>query len=86
MLLAENADERPVLSLVLQRAGLAVTTAHDLERVMKTWLERPADLVALALGGDHLMIAPPYTVTEDQVGGIVGTLRQAIQSIQQTPL
>ena len=36
--------------------------------------------------GDHLMIAPPYTVTEDQVGVIVETLRQAIQSLQQTPL
>jgi DNA-binding response OmpR family regulator len=52
MLLAENADERAVLSLVLQRAGLAVTTVHDLERAMKTWLERPADLLVLALHGD----------------------------------
>lgn len=54
MLLAENPDERAVLSLVLQRAGLPVTTALDLERAMKTWLERPADLVTLALGGDPL--------------------------------
>jgi DNA-binding response OmpR family regulator len=54
MLLAENADEKAVLSLVLQRAGLAVTTAHDLERAMKTWLDRPADLVVLALGDDPL--------------------------------
>ena len=50
MLLADNADERAVLSLVLQRAGLAVTTAHDLERAMKTWLDRPADLIVLARG------------------------------------
>jgi DNA-binding response OmpR family regulator len=48
MLLADNADERAVLSLVLQRAGLAVTTAHDLERAMKTWLDRPADLIVFA--------------------------------------
>ncbi len=54
MLLAENADERAVLSLVLQRAGLAVTMAHDLGRAMKTWPERPADLLVLALGGDPL--------------------------------
>ena len=52
MMLAKNADERAVLSLVLQRAGLAVTTATDLERAMRSWLERPADLVLLALGGD----------------------------------
>jgi DNA-binding response OmpR family regulator len=55
MLLAENADERAILSLSLQRAGLAVTTAHDLERAMKGWLERPVDLVTLALGGDSLV-------------------------------
>jgi DNA-binding response OmpR family regulator len=55
MLLAQNADERAVLSLVLQRAGLAVTTAADLERAMKSWLDRPADLIVLALGGDPLV-------------------------------
>jgi DNA-binding response OmpR family regulator len=54
MLLANNADERAVLSLVLQRAGLAVTSAPDLERAMKTWLDRPTDLVVLALGDDPL--------------------------------
>ncbi len=52
MLLADNADERAVLSVVLQRAGLAVTMSQNLERAMKSWLERPADLVVLALGGD----------------------------------
>lgn len=54
MLLAQNADEKAVLSLVLQRAGLAVTTATGLERAMQSWLERPADLVLLALEGDAL--------------------------------
>jgi DNA-binding response OmpR family regulator len=54
MLIAHNADERAVLSLVLQRAGLAVTSAHDLERAMKSWLDRPADLILLALSGDPL--------------------------------
>ena len=52
MLLADNADERAILSLVLQRAGLAVTTASNLEQAMKTWLERPADLILLALRGE----------------------------------
>jgi DNA-binding response OmpR family regulator len=66
MLLAENADERAVLSLVLQRAGLAVTTAHDLERAMKTWLDRPADLIVLALGDDPLA-AVRHTRTETPV-------------------
>ena len=56
MLLADNADERAVLSLVLQRAGLAVTAARDLDRAMKSWLERPADLIVLALGGEPLAL------------------------------
>jgi two-component system response regulator ResD len=54
MLLAQNVDERAVLSLVLQRAGLAVTSSADLDRAMKSWLERPADLIVLAIGGDPL--------------------------------
>lgn len=54
MLLAQNADEKAVLSLVLQRSGLAVTTAVALERAMQSWLERPADLILLALEGDPL--------------------------------
>jgi DNA-binding response OmpR family regulator len=52
LLLAQNPDEKAVLSLVLQRAGLAVTTGDDLERALRIWPERPADLILLALGGD----------------------------------
>ena len=54
LLIAANSDERAVLSLALQRAGVAVTTANDLERAMNSWLERPADLVLAAVGGDCL--------------------------------
>jgi DNA-binding response OmpR family regulator len=54
MLLAQNVDERAVLSLVLQRAGLAVTTGYDLERAMKSWLDRPSDLIVMSLKGDLL--------------------------------
>jgi DNA-binding response OmpR family regulator len=49
LLLAQDADERAVLSLVLQRAGLAVTSGDDLERAIRIWPERPADLILLAL-------------------------------------
>jgi DNA-binding response OmpR family regulator len=51
LLLAQNADEKAVLSLVLQRAGLAVTSGDDLERALRLWPERPADLILLALAG-----------------------------------
>ena len=49
LLLAKDSDESAVLSLVLQRAGLTVTTAKDLQHVMQTWQERPTDLILLAL-------------------------------------
>ena len=52
LLLARNADERAVLSLVLQRAGLAATTVNGLERALQAWPERPADLILLALRAD----------------------------------
>jgi DNA-binding response OmpR family regulator len=54
LLIAKDPDDRAVLSLVLQRAGLAVTSAQDIERAMRSWLDRPADLILLALEGDSL--------------------------------
>ena len=48
LLIAPNPDERALLSTVLQRVGLAVTAASDLSRAMRTWTERPADLIVLA--------------------------------------
>jgi DNA-binding response OmpR family regulator len=54
LLITPNADERAILSLVLQRAGLAVTAAQGLDRAMRAWLDRPADLILLAAGGDPL--------------------------------
>jgi DNA-binding response OmpR family regulator len=49
LLLAQDHEERAILSLVLQRAGLAVTSASDPERAMSSWPERPSDLVLVAL-------------------------------------
>ncbi len=49
LLVVEDADETALYSLIFQRAGLAVTTAKDLERAMKNWPERPADLVFISL-------------------------------------
>lgn len=49
LLLAKDPDERAVLTLVLQRAGLAVTPVGDFEKTIQTWAERPVDLILLAL-------------------------------------
>ena len=79
MLIAHDADERAALSLALQRAGLAVTTAHELERAMKSWLERPADLVLVAVGGDP--VAQVHSVraeTDVPIVIIVDTIPEAL--------
>ena len=55
LLLTQNADERAVLSLALQRAGLAVTTATDLERALHAWSDKPTDLILLALRSDEAL-------------------------------
>jgi len=49
LLITEDPDEAAVLSLVLQRAGLAVTSSSNLERAMQSWVERPADIILVAL-------------------------------------
>ncbi len=49
MLVADDLDEKSILSLILQRAGLAVTTGKDLDVSIRSWSERPADLLLLAL-------------------------------------
>jgi DNA-binding response OmpR family regulator len=54
LLIAENADEMAVLSLVLQRAGMVVGTANDVSTAVQAWPERSADLVLIATGGDLL--------------------------------
>ena len=54
LLIARNNDETAVLSLVLQRAGLAVNTTNDLQAAVQAWPDRPADLILLATSGDLL--------------------------------
>lgn len=49
LLVTDDADDLAIFSMVLQRAGLAVTTANALEPVLQSWIERPADLILLAL-------------------------------------
>lgn len=49
LLITEDEDETAIFSMVLQRAGLAVTSARLLERAMNHWSERPADLIFLSI-------------------------------------
>lgn len=76
LLVAEDADDIAIFSLVLQRAGLAVTTVKDLKRAMQNWSERPADVILLILYNIspqeqvHLVRAEtlvPLILTVDQI-------------------
>ena len=49
LLICDDVDETAILSLVLQRAGLAVTTSSDLEQAMNSWGGRPADMILACL-------------------------------------
>jgi DNA-binding response OmpR family regulator len=54
LLLSQNADETAILSLVLQRVGMAVTKENDPEHAVRLWPQRPTDFILLALNGDPL--------------------------------
>ena len=49
LLVADDADETAIFALILQRAGMAVTQAKNLDRALANWSERPTDLIFLAL-------------------------------------
>ena len=49
LLIADDPDDVAIFSVILQRAGLAVSTAGDLEQAIQNWTERPADLVLVSL-------------------------------------
>lgn len=52
LLIADDSNDLAVLTLVLQRAGLAVTSGTKLSQALQQWEERPADLILLALQTD----------------------------------
>jgi DNA-binding response OmpR family regulator len=49
LLIAKDTDDIAIFSMILQRAGLAVTIAKDLDRAMQNWTQRPADIILLSL-------------------------------------
>ena len=49
LLVCDDNDETAILSLVLQRVGLAVNVTDNLERALRRWSQRPADMVVIAV-------------------------------------
>jgi DNA-binding response OmpR family regulator len=80
LLLAQNADEKALLSVVLQRAGLAVTSAADREHAMLTWPERPADLILLALQGND-PLADVRRIRNETAVPIIAIVDQTEESV-----
>lgn len=55
LLVCDDTDENAILSLVLQRVGVAIELDEDLARAMRNWSSKPADLVLLALHAGSLV-------------------------------
>jgi DNA-binding response OmpR family regulator len=52
ILFAQYADERGILTAILQQAGLVVRTINRMERIVQDWPERPAELFVLTTSDD----------------------------------
>ncbi|MCZ7674433.1 MAG: hypothetical protein M5U34_48560 [Chloroflexi bacterium] len=55
LLVAPNLDEREIFGFILKHVGLSVANGRDLINIANKWLERPADLIVVAVNrGDTL--------------------------------
>ncbi len=67
MIIAADQNEKEIIAFLLRRAGLAVASSSDHQRVLKNWTEHPADLMVVASGEDQAlgrMIEEIRTVTQ----------------------
>ncbi len=48
-----HTDEANVLQVILQQTGFMVQTVRDLEQAIEVWPDNPADLILIALSGEH---------------------------------
>jgi DNA-binding response OmpR family regulator len=52
IVIATNLDEKEIFTFLIRRAGLAVASSSDYQRVLKNWTDHPADIIILALQED----------------------------------
>jgi DNA-binding response OmpR family regulator len=52
LVVAADPDEKEVLTFLMRRAGMAVASSSDYQRVLKNWADHPADLMIFAPGDD----------------------------------
>jgi DNA-binding response OmpR family regulator len=56
MVIAVDQNEKEIVTFVLRKAGLAVASSSDHQRVLKNWTEHPADLMVVASLDDQTPI------------------------------
>jgi DNA-binding response OmpR family regulator len=49
MLVADDQDEKETFAYIIRREGLAIASSSDLQRVLKSWTDHPADILVVAL-------------------------------------
>jgi DNA-binding response OmpR family regulator len=55
LLVAPNPDEQDILSFIIKHAGLSVANGRDLISIAQRWLERPADLIVVAVNQGRML-------------------------------
>jgi DNA-binding response OmpR family regulator len=48
VVVSDDPDEKDVLTFLLRKVGLAVASTSDLDRILKTWTDHPADLIVIS--------------------------------------
>ncbi|MFO7680820.1 MAG: response regulator transcription factor [Chloroflexota bacterium] len=67
LLVAPNPDERDIFNFIIKHAGLSVANGRDLMNIAHKWLERPADLIVVAVNQDaalHISLIELRQVTQ----------------------
>lgn len=52
IVIATDIDEKEIFTYLARRAGLAVASSSDYQRVLKNWTDHPADIIILAIQED----------------------------------
>ena len=81
LLIAKDEDDIAIFSIALQRAGLAVSTATELERTMQTWTERPGDIILLDLP-DHDPGEQVRRIRSETIVPLIMTAHSADEALQ----
>lgn len=83
LLISQDPDEAAILSLILQRAGMAVTRSTDLEHALENQPETPVDLILLAMpaGSPLVQVRMIRAQTETPLVLIAEHIEEAVHAL-----